>query len=401
MNRLIITIILFFFRNLVFCQVDIKMQILSSFGQVNSINPEQNDYSDLENFGKAVGNSQIVFLGEQDHGDAPTFLAKTRLIKYLHEKMDFDVLVFESDFWALNKIWDNRFSDSSLIDHIKSNTYSIWSQCAQTQELYNYLDQTFKTNFPLIVSGVDCRHVLPYTKKNYTKALAAFAKTQSALTTDTASLNAFLAIANDLIEKEYSIKKTIEQQTFFIEYLDKVTPSITDLFWKQEFINLKGGALNSFAFTYNTTRDIYMSKNLLWLYKEKFKGKKIIVWAHSLHNAKNIDKIPHQLVTSMGNEMHKLLKDSIYIVGFSSLTGSAGRIVFDKKYKVDKAKKNSFESWVSTTNYDYGFVNFNSLKGNAIFYMKGLGHNAVKTDWTKVFDGVFYIKNMYPCDKTK
>ena len=401
MYRLIITIICFFFTNLVICQDDIKMQILSAFHQVNSINPEQNDYSDLENFGNAVGNSQIVFLGEQDHGDAPTFLAKTRLIKYLHEKMDFDVLVFESDFWALNKVWDNRFNDSSLIDHIKSNTYSIWSQCVQAQELYTYLGQTIKTNSPLIVSGVDCRHAMPYTKNNYTKALTAFTKAQSVLTTDTTSLNAFLSIANELIEKEYNIKIPKEEQTFFIQYLEKVTPSITDPFWKQEFINLKGGALNSFAFSYNTIRDIYMSKNLLWLYKEKFKGKKMIVWAHSSHNAKNIDKIPHQIITSMGNEVYKLLKDSIYVVGFSSLTGRAGRIVFNMKYKVDKARKNSFESWVSTMNYDYGFVNFNSLKGNTVFYMKGLGHSAEKTDWTKVFNGVFFIKNMYPCDKTK
>ena len=400
-KRILIAINFIFFADLVYCQNDIQTQIQSSFHQVNSIDPKQKDFSDLESFGKAIANSRIVFLGEQDHGDAPTFLAKTRLIEYLHEKMGFDVLVFESDFWGLNTIWDNHLSDSFSFEQIKNNTYGIWSRCVQTQELYSYLEQTLKTNDPLIVSGMDCRHALPYSTNNYTKAITSFTRSQSVLTADTVSLNTFLKLTNELIEKEYSIKTPIEQQQRFVQYLDKITPNITDSFWKQEFINLKGFALNSWNFNYkDTTRDITMAQNLLWLTNEKYKGKKIIVWAHSAHIAMNTNKVKNENSTSMGNEVSKTLKDSIYILGFSSLTGRAGRITFAKKYTVQKAKKDGFESWVNTMNYDYGFVNFKPITNSTDFYMKGLGHTAEKTNWTKVFDGVFYIKNMYPCDKT-
>jgi len=45
---------------------------------------------------KAIGNSRIVVLGEESHGDGATFLAKVRLIKFLHQKMGFDVLAWEA-----------------------------------------------------------------------------------------------------------------------------------------------------------------------------------------------------------------------------------------------------------------------------------------------------------------
>jgi erythromycin esterase-like protein len=65
---------------------DIKTYVKESPATIRAIVPDSIDFSDLETLGVAIGDSRIVMLGEQDHGDAPTFLAKTRIIKYLHEK---------------------------------------------------------------------------------------------------------------------------------------------------------------------------------------------------------------------------------------------------------------------------------------------------------------------------
>ena len=97
--KIIFSIIFFCHSCLVFSQNKLKEFVQSNTMPVLAISPDSTDFSDLEGIGDAIGNSRIVMLGEQDHGDAPSFLAKTRLIQFLHEKKGFNVIAFESDFF--------------------------------------------------------------------------------------------------------------------------------------------------------------------------------------------------------------------------------------------------------------------------------------------------------------
>ena len=59
---------------------------------IRSIDPDDEDFSDLAFLREQLSGVRVVLLGESDHGNGSDFKAKTRLIKFLHLKMGFDVL---------------------------------------------------------------------------------------------------------------------------------------------------------------------------------------------------------------------------------------------------------------------------------------------------------------------
>src|SRR5687768_4564334 len=73
---------------------------------IRSIVPEDRSFSDLQPLKKILGNSRVVLLGEQSHGDGSVFLAKTRMIQFLHEEMGFGVLAFESGLYDCRRAWE-------------------------------------------------------------------------------------------------------------------------------------------------------------------------------------------------------------------------------------------------------------------------------------------------------
>jgi erythromycin esterase len=132
--------------------------------------------------------------------------------------------------------------------------------------------------------------------------------------------------------------------------------------------------------------------------------KKIVVWAHNFHISKNINQTEannKKKIITMGGEVRNALKNGVYILGFNSNRGTAGPIG-TKPYKINSSSKNSFEHYVSQKKYDFAFINFKDLKTDPIdknvsFTMKAYLHREIKGEWLSVFDGIFYIENIYPC----
>src|SRR6266699_3115844 len=66
--------------------------------RMRTLDASEDDFGDLEPLRATLKGVRVVMLGEQSHGDGTAFVAKTRLIRFLHERMGFDVLAFESGF---------------------------------------------------------------------------------------------------------------------------------------------------------------------------------------------------------------------------------------------------------------------------------------------------------------
>src|ERR1700731_4104968 len=119
-------LILIFFLNCLLC---VKAQ------QIRSIDPADTNFSDLRGLGAAIGNSRIVLLGEQTHGEGSTFLAKTRIIKYLHEQLGFDVLAFESGFYDCARIWENVQQGGQVSKEVIGSLFYMYATSTQMQSL--------------------------------------------------------------------------------------------------------------------------------------------------------------------------------------------------------------------------------------------------------------------------
>ncbi len=149
-----------------------------------------------------------------------------------------------------------------------------------------------------------------------------------------------------------------------------------------------------------------MAANLKWLSEVKYPNEKIIVWAHNVHVSKNA---PAMAIKYWGKTMGSFMAEDpalaskMYILGFTSYKGTAGRLggMGNNEYKVQKVKNNSFENWIDKKD-SFAFVDFkkfNISNTNAPdFFMKGYEHHYLKQEpWTTIFDGVFFVREMYNC----
>jgi erythromycin esterase-like protein len=122
--------------------IRIILIFLTSFGSIQNNNGQQNkgsyypiekivtlteksyDFSDTiyQNIGSIIKNKKIILLGDQTHLEGNVTEIKVNLIEYLHEKHNFNIILFEDSFFKLNlfdinknkiiteKKWDEYFS---------------------------------------------------------------------------------------------------------------------------------------------------------------------------------------------------------------------------------------------------------------------------------------------------
>jgi erythromycin esterase len=413
MPKLTLTIFISFFLSAACAQKEMKQHVKETLVPVSTIEPDSVNYADLEQIGIAIGDARVVMLGEQDHGDAPVFLAKTRLIRYLHEKKGFNVLAFESDFFGLNYGWDQLKKEKGKMDSfIRKNIFPIWTYCHTCQELfYNYIPATHSTTTPIAITGFDNQMILQYASKQLVTKLDSVCKALNLPVVKDPEYSTKMLPAIDSLRYFYSpLLKNTDFHINCSKYLAEIKRQASskldkDNFWMMVIENLirENEEYQSEDFWLKrNTRDAQMAQNLQWLARVKYPDEKIIVWAANYHVAKYDDvstNYPYKELITMGSYFTRdsSLRKQTYIMGFTSYEGEAGRLGM-QIYKIRKPKANGFENWIDKR-YNYAFVNFKSLEDrSARFYLKALNHStAFKRDWANVFDGVFYIKNLYPC----
>ncbi len=119
---------------------------------IRSIDPDDEDFTDLEPLRETLADVRLVLLGEADHQSGSDFLAKTRLVKFLHQELGFDVLAFESPMYDMKVAWDSLRTGTPPREALWLGA-STWAGADQIQPLVAYLGEQARGRRPGEIPG--------------------------------------------------------------------------------------------------------------------------------------------------------------------------------------------------------------------------------------------------------
>ena len=291
-------------------QAETEIDWLKSNSQsLHSIDPKDENFEDLEFLIPILEGKNIIMLGEEAHSFAHTFAAKTRFVKFLHQRLGFNVLAFEINGFPLFEARQEIKKVSDKLSPIQTRLYPFWSQATSTQELFTYIEN----NTSIQVTGFDIQafawspiqamdnmlrksnsEILSY--KYYDRFLSLF-KTYYSQPINTLKISeyALLNMFIDDILYESKLKNSLKQddkiilkalENFKHHLRNRIVNEATtyhmmgDLKPKDSLFGFLGdtrsmGTINR--------RDEQMANNIKWLKEELYPKEKIIIWAASAH----------------------------------------------------------------------------------------------------------------------
>ena len=252
------------------------------------LNKDSSDFSFLK---PLIGEKQFVFLSD-GHQSGSSKIYFTQLIKYLHEELDFDVLVLESGIYGAelaNNAMNITPSQSNLIS--QNFIAQFISGCDASKQLFDYIGETKSGEDPLQLSGLDIEF-------NRTQQLL-FQMLDSAFREQNDKI---LSDKNYILFKNYfdslatfSSLNNLDnfQKNLLFQYADTLRSFINKLNDPTNFLFLIGENISAYVQASlmkspslnSVLRNSQMFVNLQWLIKAKYSGKKIIIWASPAHLA--------------------------------------------------------------------------------------------------------------------
>lgn len=281
-------------------------------------------------------NKRIVLLGESSHGTEEYSQTKLQLIQYLHKKLGFKVLLFESPM--TNTTYTNIATDTATKELVRNSIQSFW----HTATVARVFDYVKKSNMQ--VGGFDPQYMRsPYPALLYTHAFSDQP-----------------AIRNTLLQLDSRIAETLAQPRQFLSLKDSLSTAFAAV--NNQLTTLQLSPLQQWIKQMITTnisyyarieegdqRDSCMAKNIIWL-AEHYPNEKIIIWAHNTH----IDKNPgHRKM--MGKLLAAHFKGQLYAVGLYMINGTTA-LNNGKPITIKEPYKGSLEMALAARGFKSAFI---------------------------------------------
>jgi erythromycin esterase len=396
---------------------------------LRSIEPGDEDFSDLEPLRALLAKKRIVVLGEASHGDGTAFLAKSRLVRFLHKELGFDVLAFESGFYDCRKAWQRIEAGDDPATAFSQSVFSIWTRSAQVQPLIAYFATAARSKKPLELAGFDpqftgemSQRLLDDLKRVAVAAGLPGDEWATRISEPLANLTdgryeygelpppaARAELGKALDELIVRLRKAggdLPERGFWLQFAESTRQFATSSWstdWKKPLMEDPEG----FA-----VRDRLMGENLAWLAQHPFAGRKIIVWAASFHAAREVDEIDvpsspvhmrlFRTFQPMGAVARKELADQMYTLAILAYQGRHGTL--SRPIEIEPPIAGSLEDLFHRTGLALAFLDL-SRTGHLPGWLKkplvarAMGYKDMRARWGRVFDAVLFVDKMAISEK--
>jgi erythromycin esterase len=386
---------------------------------VRSIDPEDDNFADLMPLKKLIGNARVVQLGEASHNDGAAFYAKSRLVRFLHEQMGFDVLAWESGFFDCEEVNRKLASDMPIRHAIGGGILPIWSRSGHLVPLFEYARSTLKTDRPLRLTGVDINEsasldrlfdlveamgpglVPPADRKAIEGWWVARSPSYRPKDDEIESRQAAIERLLGLLRSKATTAKDPGELLLFCKTLENIA-ALDELQSYHKKMRKPGTPALDPNF-----RDIKMGENLLWLAKTRYAGRKIIVWAATSHSARNLTSVDtrrpefkYDGYVTMGDVIQRELDAAVYTIAFTAFQGAIGNPIRNSSNPLPGPQTDSLEAMLHESGKPYSFLDVRALAPDHWLrkptFAQPLGHTQMLSAWANNLNAFFFIDTTFP-----
>ena len=423
--------------------------MLSDIMPLRSIDPEDQDFSDLMPLAEAIGDARVVGLGEALHADGHAYMARARLAMFLHREMGFEVLAWESGITgcrAMDRWLRQPESEGPPVE----GAYGMWRLSEELQPLFEYARASHRSGHPLEMAGFDCR-TTEREHESYHRALFEFVDSVDPSFVDVGTRACVCDLVEhvDIFDPPYDpkpeerlasraaveavIETLILKRTLFIEkhgqrelaFWHQVLRSLLDL-ERMRAIDpvIEGGPkLLAQAVASTNVRDASMAETLLWMLDDYYADRKIMLWAASFHLCANhielelgpdipgfAKKWPPEFQLDggfedlryqypMGEYLRRRLGDDYYSIGCTTYAGQRGQF-FEPPMAIEPAAEGSVEAAFHDTGLPFGLLDLRGLPSDhqlrSPVVGRALGHGQQSAVWPRHLDALCFVDEGQP-----
>jgi len=379
---------------------------------LRSSDPRDEDFSDLEFLAAAIGDRRLLQLGESGHGVAEFDGVKARLVRFLHQRLGFDVIAFESGLFECFHA-DEQLPSLTADQAMRRSIFGVW-HADETLPLFEYLKEARSSSRPLTLAGFDtqfsstsaaaerpaefrellapldgewARQAFELDQELVRIASQGRSGARATLRTDAERLIAgYERLADQIAGSQRSLERAFPSRPLWPGLMRRAAEAAPS--YIRALRSENDGE-------YSTIRDLAMADNVSYLLGELYPDRKIVVWAHNFH-------VQHAGVQNMGSYLVARHRPALYTVGLYMGRGTAAQN--DRTvYTVPPPPVSSLEALFSSLGQQLAFADLlgaQRSEGTAWMFepivAREWGVNQMRIVPRDQFDAILFVDRVQP-----